>query len=85
MTLTSLSTQGVRAVLAENFEAQHRSNLIGMNILPLQFQQGENCQSLNLNGTETYSIEYDICSPDRLAMIKVNRDDREYRTFVLFA
>jgi aconitate hydratase len=83
------SLQGVRAVLAENFEAQHRSNLIGMSILPLQFQQGENCQSLNLNGTEIYSIEYDIYSPDRLAMIKVNRDDddddKECRTFLLFA
>ena len=86
MSLTSYSIQGVRAVLAENFEAQHRSNLIGMSILPLQFQPGENCQSLNLNGTEIYSIEYDIYSSDRLATIKVNRDaSNSYRTFLLFA
>lgn len=48
--------QGVQAVIAESFERIHRSNLIGMGILPLQFKAGENRQTLKLNGTEVISI-----------------------------
>ena len=48
---------GVRAALAESFERIHRSNLIGMGILPLQFKEGENAASLGLDGTERYTIE----------------------------
>jgi len=44
-------------VLAESFERIHRSNLIGMGILPLQFEPGENAQNLGLNGTETFNVE----------------------------
>jgi aconitate hydratase len=51
------SLLGVRAVIAESFERIHRSNLIGMGVLPLQFPQGETAASLGLNGTETYSFE----------------------------
>ena len=47
---------GVRAVLAESFERIHRSNLIGMGILPLQFFDGENADSLGLTGTETFTV-----------------------------
>jgi aconitate hydratase len=47
---------GVKAVIAESFERIHRSNLIGMGVLPLQFQAGENAQSLGLTGKETFSI-----------------------------
>jgi aconitate hydratase len=47
---------GVRAVLAESFERIHRSNLIGMAVLPLQFPAGETAESLGLTGTETFSI-----------------------------
>jgi aconitate hydratase len=47
---------GVRAVIAESFERIHRSNLIGMGVLPLQFPTGENAESLGLDGTETYTI-----------------------------
>ena len=47
---------GVRAVLAESFERIHRSNLIGMGVLPLQFLPGQNAQSLGLDGTEVFSI-----------------------------
>ncbi|HUN32304.1 MAG TPA: aconitate hydratase AcnA [Trebonia sp.] len=47
---------GVRAVLVESFERIHRSNLIGMGVLPLQFKPGESAESLGLTGTETYSI-----------------------------
>jgi len=48
---------GVRAVIAESFERIHRSNLIGMGILPLEFMPGENVQSLGLTGHETYAID----------------------------
>ncbi|QQB16156.1 aconitate hydratase AcnA [Brevibacterium casei] len=47
---------GVRAVIAESFERIHRSNLIGMGVLPLQFPAGESADSLGLDGTETFSI-----------------------------
>jgi aconitate hydratase len=47
---------GVRAVIAESFERIHRSNLIGMGVLPLQFQDGETSESLGLRGDETFSI-----------------------------
>jgi len=48
---------GVKAVVAESFERIHRSNLIGMGVLPLQFPAGQNAESLGLDGTETFSIE----------------------------
>jgi aconitate hydratase len=47
---------GVKAVIAESFERIHRSNLIGMGVLPLQFQNGENAQSLRLTGKETFDL-----------------------------
>ncbi len=48
---------GVKAVIAESYERIHRSNLIGMGVLPLQFLPGENRETLHLTGLETYSIE----------------------------
>ena len=47
---------GVRAVIAESFERIHRSNLIGMGVLPLQFKEGENAATLGLTGEETFDI-----------------------------
>ena len=47
---------GVRAVIAESFERIHRSNLIGMGVLPLQFNEGDSAASLGLDGSETFSI-----------------------------
>jgi aconitate hydratase len=47
---------GVRAVITESFERIHRSNLVGMGVLPLQFRDGENAESLGLDGSETFSI-----------------------------
>ena len=47
---------GVKAVIAESFERIHRSNLIGMGVVPLQFPAGESAESLGLDGTETFSI-----------------------------
>ncbi len=49
--------QGVKAVIAESFERIHRSNLVGMGILPLKFMEGENADSLGLDGSELYSIK----------------------------
>ena len=48
--------QGVTAVLAESFERIHRSNLVGMGILPLQFKDGENAETYGLDGTEAFTI-----------------------------
>ena len=49
--------QGVKAVIAESFERIHRSNLVGMGILPLQFAQGESADTLGLDGTERFNIQ----------------------------
>jgi len=49
--------QGVKAVIAESYERIHRTNLIGMGILPLQYRAGENAKSLGLTGFETFEIE----------------------------
>ena len=57
---------GVKAVIAESFERIHRSNLVGMGVLPLQFLPGENKESLGLTGEETYSITVSrFCRIDR--------------------
>ncbi len=48
---------GIKAVVAQSFERIHRSNLIGMGVLPLEFIDGKNAASFNLNGTETFDLE----------------------------
>lgn len=48
---------GVKAVISESFERIHRANLVGMGVLPLNFQDGQNAQLLGLDGTETFDIE----------------------------
>jgi aconitate hydratase len=68
---------GVRAVIAESFERIHRSNLVGMGILPLQFKPGESKESLGLTGRETYDIvdiEHDL-RPRQQVTVKVTRED----------
>ena len=50
------SLLGVKVVIAESFERIHRSNLIGMGVLPLQFPEGENADSLGLTGTESFDV-----------------------------
>jgi len=47
---------GIKAVIAESFERIHRSNLVGMGVLPLQFEPGSNVESLGLSGRESYEI-----------------------------
>ncbi|MHC4443923.1 MAG: aconitate hydratase, partial [Planctomycetota bacterium] len=48
---------GIHAVIAESFERIHRSNLVGMGVLPLQFKENQSRQSLGLDGTETFTID----------------------------
>ena len=66
---------GVRAVIAESFERIHRSNLIGMGVLPLQFPDGESIESLGLTGEEEFSVgELDIDEATEIA-VTATRDD----------
>jgi aconitate hydratase len=73
---------GVRAVIAESFERIHRSNLVGMGVLPLQFRDGENAASLGLTGAEKYTIEgvADL-TPRQDVEVKVTRDSGEELSF----
>lgn len=48
--------QGIKVVIAESFERIHRSNLVGMGILPLQFKDGQNADSLGLTGKEKFNV-----------------------------
>lgn len=63
---------GVKIVLAESFERIHRSNLIGMGILPLQFLEGDTKKSLNFSGKETFNIEGEI-SPRSILTLKYTK------------
>jgi len=69
--------QGVKAVIAESFERIHRSNLVGMGILPLMFNNGQNAESLGLNGDELFDIEglSDNMKPKTVMNIKAVRSD----------
>ena len=49
--------QGIKAVIAESYERIHRSNLVGMGIMPLQYQDGQTAETLGLSGKEMYNIE----------------------------
>ncbi len=68
---------GVKAVLAASFERIHRSNLVGMGVLPLQFAEGTNAQSLGLDGSETFSITglSDQIQPGAMVTLKIARKD----------
>lgn len=52
----SVPSQGVRAVIAESFERIHRSNLVGMGIVPLEYLEGQSASTLQLTGREVYTI-----------------------------
>jgi aconitate hydratase len=74
--------QGVKAVIAESYERIHRSNLIGMGILPLQFEQGQNAESLGLAGTETLTIELDDnLQPKQTVQVIAKRSESEILAF----
>ena len=70
---------GVKAVVVESFERIHRSNLIGMGILPLQFKSGENVQTLNLDGSEIISITgfAEDLQPGQMARMNIVRANGE--------
>ena len=72
---------GVKAVIAESFERIHRSNLIGMGILPLLYTDGENAQSLGLSGTESFSIDLANLAPMQPITVTITNADKSTRTF----
>ena len=74
---------GVRVVIAESFERIHRSNLVGMGVLPLQFEEGQNRESLNLNGSETFDITGIAggVTPRQKLTVRVTRPDGSSFTF----
>ncbi|MDZ4801626.1 MAG: aconitate hydratase AcnA [Bryobacteraceae bacterium] len=74
---------GVRAVITESFERIHRSNLVGMGVLPLQFQPGQNRESLGLTGTETFSITgvADAVASGTAASVVARADDGTEKKF----
>ncbi len=72
---------GVKAVVAESFERIHRSNLVGMGVLPCQFRGGENAQSLGLDGSETFDVTGLEDGKARMAMVTATRADGGTRSF----
>jgi aconitate hydratase len=75
---------GVRAVIAESYERIHRSNLIGMGVLPLQYPQGENAESLGLTGEEAFTITgiTELNSGATPATVHVRANDTEFDAVV---
>ncbi|MBA3272820.1 MAG: aconitate hydratase, partial [Chthoniobacterales bacterium] len=69
---------GVKAVVAASFERIHRSNLVGMGVLPLQFEDGTNAQTLRLDGSETFSITglSEQIQPGQMATLEITRKDK---------
>jgi aconitate hydratase len=78
---------GVRAVLAESFERIHRSNLVGMGVLPLVFKPGESALSLGLTGRETYDISgiSDRIQPRQELTVRAVAGDGTLKTFTVIA
>src|SRR5690606_29652778 len=70
---------GIRAVIAEGYERIHRSNLVGMGILPLQFKEQDSAESLGLKGSETFAIPL-VTSGQKEVEVTVT-DDKDTRTF----
>lgn len=72
LTVPVVISQGVKAVLAESYERIHRSNLVGMGVIPLQYLPGEDAQTLGLTGRERYTIIIpDKLKPQMNVQIKV--------------
>jgi len=73
---------GVKAVIAESFERIHRSNLVGMGVLPLQYQDGESAETLGLDGTEHFSIAVtDDTKPKQLIDVVARKADGTEKKF----
>jgi aconitate hydratase len=78
---------GVEAVLAESFERIHRSNLVGMGVLPLQFQDGQNAGTLGLTGNEVIHVEGIAGSiqPRQTVTVRVDKPDGSTFSFPMIA
>ena len=78
---------GVRAVIAESFERIHRSNLVGMGVLPLQFEEGQSCKALGLTGFETYFIEGIArgLQPRQKLTVKASNPSGDVKTFTVIS
>ncbi len=77
---------GVRAVIAESYERIHRSNLVGMGVLPLEFKAGENRETLGLTGQEVFEIEgVASLSPKKAITVRTKSDDGSTKTFTAIA
>jgi aconitate hydratase len=77
---------GIKAVIAESYERIHRSNLIGMGVLPLQFADGDNAESLGLDGTETFDIlGLSGLEPGKEITVKARTEDGEEQEFTAIA
>jgi len=72
---------GVKAVIAESFERIHRSNLVGMGVLPVQFEDGQNAQSLGLTGKETFDIVGLDGGESKTAKVTATSADGSQKTF----
>jgi aconitate hydratase len=73
---------GVKAVIAESYERIHRSNLVGMGVLPLQFKDGQDRNALNLTGEDRFDIAIDdSVEPGQDIEVKVTRKDGSTETF----
>ena len=74
---------GIKAVIAESFERIHRSNLVGMGVVPLQFFDGENAQSIGLDGTEIFTIKgfNDSIKPNQHLVVSALHSDGTFKTF----
>src|SRR5437016_13781494 len=68
---------GVRCVVAQSFERIHRSNLVGMGVLPLQFKEGTSAQTLKLDGSETYAVTglASALKPQQDLILRITRKD----------
>jgi aconitate hydratase len=77
---------GVRAVIAESYERIHRSNLVGMGVLPLEFKAGENRETLGLTGQEVFEIEgVASLSPKKTIVVRTKSGDASTKTFTAMA
>jgi aconitate hydratase len=79
--------QGVRAVIAESFERIHRSNLVGMGVLPLKFMEGQNAETLGLKGDEKFDVEglSDRMAPKSVLTVKATKIDNSVVEFKVTA
>jgi aconitate hydratase len=74
---------GIRAVIAESYERIHRSNLVGMGVVPLEFRPGESREALGLDGTETYDITLaDDLKPRQAVEVTARKPDGDEVHFV---